>query len=96
MNWTASRPCEWSRGVWAGSGGAEATYLTRLDAVDQDRVGVPLAPPGAHDALEEEAEGAKTKTPGQWEKGQILSSPHPSNPVPMSKVKVVWSCLWSC
>lgn len=38
-------------------------YLTRLDAVDQVGVWVPLTPPSAHDALKEKTE--RTKTPGQ-------------------------------
>lgn len=40
--------------VWFGAG--EVAYLAGLDAVDQDRVWVPLTPPSAHDALEEKTE----------------------------------------
>lgn len=51
---------ELSREVWE----RVVTYLTGLDAMDQDRVWVPQTPPSTHDALKK-TESANTKTPGQ-------------------------------
>lgn len=60
MNQKDSSPHE-LRELWSGFGEGAAAYLTRLDAVDQEGVWVPLSPPSAHDALKGKMERTENK-----------------------------------
>lgn len=63
--------------------GGGAAYLTRLNAVDEDGVWVPLPPPSAHDALRGRWKNRKQKQRALVSKRRGKSWAPPTSPTPL-------------